>query len=114
MKKFIEELKHNRDVNIKKGLENRIDIDYVIERLEDINKTILYQAYINEIKFYIECEKEYDSVKNNENGVLDYLNSLTNEDLGCIADAMLSDDYLWDQMNISIEEYLYMDFKGGR
>lgn len=36
MKEFIEELKHNREVNIEKGLENRIDIDYVIERLEDI------------------------------------------------------------------------------
>lgn len=38
MKEFIEELKYNQNINFKKGLENRIDIDYVIERLEDIQK----------------------------------------------------------------------------
>ena len=38
MKEFIEELKYNQNINFKKGLENRIDIDYVIERLEDIKK----------------------------------------------------------------------------
>lgn len=38
MKEFIEELKHNQNINIEKGLENRVDIDYVIERLEDIIK----------------------------------------------------------------------------
>ena len=36
MKEFIDELKHNQKINIEKGLENRDDIDYVIERLEDI------------------------------------------------------------------------------
>ena len=38
MKEFIEELKYNQNINFEKGLENRIDIDYVIERLEDIEK----------------------------------------------------------------------------
>ena len=38
MKEFIEELKHNQNINIEKGLENRVNIDYVIERLEDIDK----------------------------------------------------------------------------
>ena len=50
MEEFIEELKHNREVNIEKGLENRVDIDYVIERLEseeDKLKNIL--NYINDI-----------------------------------------------------------------
>ena len=36
MKEFIDELKYNKQINIEKGLENRVDIDYVIERLEDI------------------------------------------------------------------------------
>lgn len=36
MQDFIDELKHNQKINIEKGLENRVDIDYVIERLEDI------------------------------------------------------------------------------
>lgn len=34
MKEFIDELKHNQKINIEKGLENKVDIDYVIERLE--------------------------------------------------------------------------------
>lgn len=38
MKEFIEELKYNQNINIEKDFENRIDIDYVIERLEDIQK----------------------------------------------------------------------------
>lgn len=37
MKEFIEELKHNQKVNYEKGLGNRIEIYYVIERLEDID-----------------------------------------------------------------------------
>ena len=40
MKEFLEELKNNREANINNDLENRIDIDYVIERLEDIKKDI--------------------------------------------------------------------------
>lgn len=43
MKEFIEELKYNQNVNFEKGLENRVDIDYVIERLESIEiNTELY------------------------------------------------------------------------
>lgn len=38
MMEFIEELKHNQEINIKNNYENRINIDYVIERLEDIQK----------------------------------------------------------------------------
>lgn len=41
MKEFIEELKYNQNINLEKGLENRINIDYVIERLEYINKFLL-------------------------------------------------------------------------
>ncbi len=41
MQEFIEELKHNQNINLEKGLENRINIDYVIERLENINNFLL-------------------------------------------------------------------------
>lgn len=41
MKEFIEELKHNQAINEQKGLENRVNIDYIIERLEDIEKFLL-------------------------------------------------------------------------
>ena len=35
---FLEELKHNQQINLEKGTENRIDIDYVIERITEILK----------------------------------------------------------------------------
>lgn len=38
MDEFIKELKYNQNINYKNNLENRIDIDYVIERLEDIQE----------------------------------------------------------------------------
>lgn len=46
MKEFLEELKNNREVNINNDLENRIDIDYVIERLEDIKKDMKEETVI--------------------------------------------------------------------
>jgi len=39
LKEFLEELKHNQDINYTKNLENRIDIDYIIERIENILKS---------------------------------------------------------------------------
>lgn len=52
LREFIEELKHNQNINYKNNLENRINIDYVLERLEDIRKellnTIEMNSYIND------------------------------------------------------------------
>lgn len=67
MREFIEELKHNQKINFEKGLENRVDIDYVIERLEDINENILlflynFNKYNNLTK---EQEKSIEYIKNN-------------------------------------------------
>lgn len=36
LRDFLEELKYNQQINLEKGIENRIDIDYVIERITDI------------------------------------------------------------------------------
>lgn len=47
MKEFIEELKHNQEINNKSGLENRVDIDYVIDRLENINRFL-----VNELDYF--------------------------------------------------------------
>lgn len=39
---FIKELRHNREINFEKDLENRVDIDYVLERLGDcVNMEVL-------------------------------------------------------------------------
>lgn len=48
LNEFIKELKENQDINYKNNLENRIDIDYVIERLEDITPT--YETLKEDIK----------------------------------------------------------------
>ena len=48
MKEFIEELKHNRRINKEQNIENTIDIDYVIERLEDINYFL-----VNNMEYFI-------------------------------------------------------------
>jgi len=36
LNEFIKELEHNQNINYKNDLENRVDIEYIIERLEDI------------------------------------------------------------------------------
>lgn len=33
LREFLEELEYNQKINLEKGIENRIDIDYVIERI---------------------------------------------------------------------------------
>lgn len=60
-----------------------------------------------DVRTYIENELEYDSVKNNENGVLDYLNSLTDEDIEEIELTILNDDELQDKINEITDYYLY-------
>ena len=35
---FLNELQYNQNINFKENLENRIDIDYVIDRITDILK----------------------------------------------------------------------------
>lgn len=60
-----------------------------------------------EVRRYIEDEMEYDSVKDNRNGVLDYLNSLTDEDISKIADEIINDEWFTEQLNDIINRYLY-------
>ena len=66
-----------------------------------------------EIRRYIEDEMEYDSVKDNKNGVLDYLNSLTDEDIDRIADDIINDEWFTQQLNETINYYLYHFKKWG-
>ena len=55
LNEFIKELKENQNINYKNNLENRIDIDYVIERLEDITPT--YETLKEDIKELDDYEK---------------------------------------------------------
>ena len=68
MEEFIEELRHNQNINFEKDLENRINIDYVIERLEDIKNELLenieYFDYHNKNLTKKQDEK-IDNIKDN-------------------------------------------------
>lgn len=55
LNEFIKELKENQDINYKNNLENRIDIDYVIEKLEDIEPT--YETIKKDIESLEDYEK---------------------------------------------------------
>lgn len=70
-------------------------------------KNKLKIAMIEEINNFIDNELCYDSVKNNQDGVLDYLNSLTKEDKNNIAENIISDDYFWDIMNEILNANIY-------
>lgn len=62
MREFIEELKYNKKINKEKGLENRVDVDYVIERLEKINKQLLDNIYYFEYHSKNLTNKQYEKV----------------------------------------------------
>jgi hypothetical protein len=67
LNEFIKELKENQDINYKNNLENRVDIDYVIERLEDIEPT--YETIKKDIESLEDYEKSdliVDLVKNGD------------------------------------------------
>lgn len=67
MDEFIKELKENQDINYKNNLENRVDIDYIIERLEDIEST--YETIKKDIESLEDYEKSdliVDLVKNGD------------------------------------------------
>lgn len=52
MNELIKELEYNQKINKEKGLENRIDIDYILKRLNDIN------VYYEVCKAQTECAIE--------------------------------------------------------
>lgn len=79
MDKFIEELEYNQKINLEKGLENKIDISYVLERLNDIN--VWFEVARNEVITAIE------DIYNDElyKGYEEELTNITNEEINRIA-----------------------------
>lgn len=69
MKEFIEELKHNQKVNIEKGLENRVNIDYVIERLEENVEKLLNSVYYFEYHSKNLTNKQYEELEEIRNNL---------------------------------------------
>lgn len=73
MKEFIEELENNQRVNYKNKLENRIDIDYVIERLRNIENKNIYKSFnYNNFKKELE-ESDLSGLEYLEKNLIDKL-----------------------------------------
>lgn len=100
MEELIEELKHNQKINIEKGLENRVNIDYIIERLENIN--ILEEYIKNEIVFNIENLVNEDYPEKSEDAKK--LESLNNNDIEKICNNLIKNDWLISAMNETLNE----------
>lgn len=67
LNEFIKELKENQNINYENNIENRIDIDYVIEKLEDIKPS--YETIKKDIESLEDYEKSdliVDLVKNGD------------------------------------------------
>ena len=50
MKDLINELEHNKKVNEKNNFENTVDIDYILERLKDVNQEL--EELLNFFKYH--------------------------------------------------------------
>ena len=98
---FIKECEHNIKVNEEKGFENRIDLDYVLDRLKDvqIGESYYSKGIREEIDFVIENEVNFDET-------LNYLLDYTEEDLDNIKNEVIDDDELNAVMYDTIKYYL--------
>lgn len=73
---------------------------------------MLKQAYINEIRWFIQEEKaRINDDKNIDKGwkkqLLYKLKNITEKDIENIAEEMIEDDYLNEILNNTINEYIY-------
>lgn len=97
MNKFIEELKHNKEVNERQGLENRIDIDYVIERLESID--FITEFMKSEIVFNIENIVNDISNWQEDADTTKAVEDLTDDDVNNIASGLACNDFIINYIN---------------
>lgn len=94
MKEFLEELEYNQKVNIEKGLENRVDIDYIIERLKSINS--YFEVARCEVENAIE-DIANDELWRNDEEVMKNIEQLTSHDINRLA-YKLEDENCWEDL----------------
>ena len=70
MKEFLEELKHDQEINKKEGIENRINIEYIIERLEDIEKDL--ENYLDDKINLFDSLLNYSIRDDNDKAIYEY------------------------------------------
>lgn len=105
MREFIEELEHNQKINMEKGLENRIDIDYVLERLKDIN--VYYETSRLEIETAI--DDIYNDELYNDKETQQKLENLTMEDINRLADYVYDDGECWTDIYNCARWYVFKE-----
>ena len=104
MKNLIEELEYNKKINEEKGLENKVDIGYILLRLKGID---IYEEYIKgEINFTIETmvNDEYISEEDKEK-----LLNLTEKDISYIYDNIGYNGYentLSEEIQYELNKYI--------
>lgn len=119
MKTFLKELEHNKRINMEKGLENRVDIDYVIERLEAI-KMEVYAVLVEYTNFedwqsnYAELRGVYASKEK----ALEYIYSAFLEEIememDCYSfsyDENNTEQYLEDNINSALDQWGYIELR---
>ena len=111
MKTFLKELEHNKRINMEKGLENRIDIDYVIERLEAIKMEVY--AILVEYTNFEDWQNNYTELRGvytSKEKALEYIyNAFLEEiemEMDCSSfeyDENKTEQYLKDNINSTLD-----------
>ena len=111
MREFLEELKYNQNINFEKGLENRIDIDYVIERLEEIEKEENVSPYWKVSKY--EVETAIDDIHNDDLYCYDeeLMKKLDNIDVDYITNKVDDDGECWTDVYNCARWYLLREIE---
>lgn len=100
MDKLIKELEYNQKINLEKGLSNTVAIDYIIERLKEIDP--IRQYITNEINYNIESLVNENYMEQNEE--LEKLENLTDKDIENITELIYNQNWLWDIINENMNE----------
>lgn len=107
MDELIKELKENQKVNKEKGLPNIVAIDYIIERLKEIN--ILWEYIRGEVKWNIETLINENYMENDKQ--FKKIESLTDKDIDNITNLVYNTDWLWDDLNESTNNAINNEIK---
>lgn len=113
MREFIEMLKYNQNINFEKGLENRIDIDYVIERLEEIEKETDVSPYwkVSKIEVETAIEDIYNDELYNDKETQEKLTNLTDDDIDRLANYVDDDSDVWTGVYESARYYVLKEIE---
>ena len=100
MNELIKELEYNQKINLEKGLPNIVAIDYIIERLKNIDP--IRQYITNEINYNIESLVNENYMEQDED--FKKIENLSEKDIENITELIYNQDWLWDIINENMNE----------